>query len=90
MQMSSEDMAEKKKMVRDMCVCAGCPSYKDCSAEGGEKELGFCFPSIGKSFCIKEEKGCICPGCPVTEKMGLKHGYYCTRGSEMELLKAEE
>jgi len=42
--------------------------------------------SFGKSKCIKEEKGCVCGGCPVTMKMGLKHGYYCTKGSEKEQL----
>jgi hypothetical protein len=39
---------------------------------------------IGKSGCITEEKGCICGGCPVTNKLGLKHAYYCTKGSERE------
>ncbi|MCD4821867.1 MAG: DUF2769 domain-containing protein [Methanococcoides sp.] len=41
---------------------------------------------MGKSSCITEEKGCICGGCPVTEKLGLTHGYYCTCGSEKEQL----
>ncbi|MCK5661811.1 MAG: DUF2769 domain-containing protein, partial [Methanosarcinales archaeon] len=49
----------------------------------GEKGA-YCFPTIGKSKCITEENGCICGGCPVTEKMGLKHIYYCTKGSEKE------
>lgn len=89
MEMSSEEMEEKKKMVMSMCTCAGCPSYKDCSQEGGEKELGFCFPTIGKSNCITEEKGCICGECPVTEKMGLKNIYFCTKGSEMEQEKTK-
>ncbi len=77
-------MGQKEAMVKDMCICADCPSYLDCSEKGGSAELGFCFPTIGKSECIEEEKGCICGSCPVTEKMGLKHGYYCTRGSEKE------
>tara|TARA_Y100000310_G_C20648240_1_gene797875 strand:+ start:1712 stop:1981 length:270 start_codon:yes stop_codon:yes gene_type:complete len=87
-----EDMEEKKKQVLEMCTCAGCPSWKDCSQEsgdGGEMELGYCFPTIGKSKCITEEKGCICPSCPVTEKMGLKNQYFCTKGSEMEQEKAK-
>lgn len=73
------EMEEKKKMVLDMCTCRGCPSFQDCG-----EEIGYCFPTIGKSKCISDEKGCICGQCPVTEKMKLKHGYYCTRGSEME------
>jgi hypothetical protein len=84
MRMDPQEMEQKKQMVLQMCTCEGCPSYKDCSQEGGEKEKGFCFPTIGKSKCITEEKGCICGSCPVTAKMGLKHGYYCTRGSEKE------
>lgn len=79
MQMTPEQMEEKKKMVLSMCTCRGCPSYVDC-----QEDIGYCFPGIGKSKCIKDEKGCICADCPVTTKMGLKHGYYCTRGSEME------
>jgi len=70
-------MEEKKKMVLKLCVCSKCPSWVECGEKGG-----FCF--VGKSKCIKEEKGCICGSCPVTAKMGLKHGYYCTRGSEKE------
>ena len=69
---------EKKKM----CICAQCPSYNECAKV--KNELLFCM--IGKSQeCIKEENGCICPTCPVTAAMGLKHGYYCTKGSEKEL-----
>ncbi len=79
MEMDEQEMAEKKQMGLGMCVCSKCPSWVDCGEKGG-----FCFPAIGKSGCITEEKGCICGGCPVTEKMGLKHAYYCTKGSEAE------
>ena len=82
--MDEKEMEEKKKMVMEMCICAGCPSYKDCSLHGGENELGFCFPAVGKSGCINEEAGCTCGGCPVTEKMGLKNIYFCTKGSEKD------
>ncbi len=79
MEMTSEEMKEKKKMAIEMCVCRNCPSFVDC-----KEEIAYCFPTIGKSKCIKEEKGCICGGCPVTANLGLKHGYYCTRGSDEE------
>jgi len=72
-------MEEKRRMVLDLCVCRGCPSWVECGEEGG-----FCFPTIGRSSCIDKESGCICPSCPVTEKMNLNHDYYCTRGSEEE------
>jgi len=70
-------MENKKEMAIKMCICKNCPSYIEC-----DEEIGYCL--IGKSKCIKEEKGCICGGCPVTKEMKLKHGYYCTRGSEKE------
>ncbi|GAJ05980.1 unnamed protein product [marine sediment metagenome] len=75
----NKEMEEKKNMVINMCICKNCPSWVECNEQGG-----FCFPTIGKSKCITEEKGCICGGCPVTEKMGLKHIYFCTKGSEKE------
>ena len=67
------DEAEK------ICVCRTCPSYFDC----GER-LAFCLWESGKSKCMMIERGCICPGCPVQQQMGLLHEYYCTRGSEKE------
>ena len=79
MEMSPEEMKKKKGMAVSMCICRNCPSWVECGEQGA-----FCFPTIGKSKCIKDEKGCICGGCPVTKEMGLKHGYYCTRGSEKE------
>ncbi len=45
---------------------------------------------MGKSDKIIEEKGCICGKCPITEEMGLRWGFYCTRGSSRELWAAEK
>ena len=73
------EFKEKLPMIKDKCICKGCPSYV---AE--ETEVGFCHPLVGKSKIITEEKGCNCPTCPVYKDMGLKNGYYCTRKSEME------
>ena len=71
-------MIESRKML---CICGGCPTYTDCAREN--KELLFC--ALGKSpTCITDEVGCICPECPLTEQMGLKHQFFCTRGSEKE------
>lgn len=83
--MPPDEMEEKKKTVIELCTCPRCPSYVECDEKGG-----FCFPTIGKSGCIESEKGCICPGCPVTEKIGLKNNFYCTRGSENEQLGQSE
>lgn len=79
MEMSPEEMEEKKQMVLGMCICRGCPSWVEYDEQGG-----FCLATIGKSGCIMEEKRCICGGCPVKAKMGLKHTFFCTRGSETE------
>ncbi len=81
MEMSPEELEATKKMILEMCLCKNCPTYVDCGEPGG-----YCFVTIGKSGCISEEKGCLCPSCPVTAKMGLKHMYYCIRGSEKEQL----
>lgn len=82
--MSKASEEERKKSMmqkRAMCTCGGCPSYNDCAKDG--KELLFC--ATGKSpSCITEEKGCICPKCPVTPEMGLIKTYFCTKGSEAQ------
>ncbi len=65
--------------VKARCLCETCPS-----ALPEENETGFCQAFIGRSKIIKEEKGCDCGQCPVHQEMGLKFGYYCTRGSELE------
>lgn len=79
MEMSAEEIEKKKAMVLELCICSTCPSWVECGEKGG-----FCFHTIGKSSCIKEEKGCICGGCPVFEKMSLANIYFCTKGSEKE------
>ncbi len=73
------EFEEKMSMVKTMCICKSCRSYVP-----EETELGFCHALVGKSKIITEEKGCICPKCPVYMQMSLKNGYYCTRKSEME------
>ncbi|MFO7651741.1 MAG: DUF2769 domain-containing protein [bacterium] len=75
----------KAVFVAANCVCAKCPSYtKECA---DKKLAGFCLS--GNTEYIKEEKGCICAECPVTAKIGLKWGYYCTKGSAKEFMEKE-
>ena len=75
---------ERNQMLDRMkkeCICTDCPSYNDCAKMNGE--LLFC--SIGKSpNCIIDEKGCICPECPIAKRLELENVYFCTRGSERE------
>jgi len=63
-----------EKNLQDQCICAMCPSYVNCG-----EPLGYCLPDVGISKCIKSEVGCVCPGCPVFEKMGFDREYYCIR-----------
>jgi len=88
-----EEMAQKmagmpedelKKTVSSLiarCICGKCPTYNDCMK--GKKEALFC--ALGKSACAAVKKACLCPTCPVTPALGLKHGYYCLKGSEKEI-----
>jgi len=77
--MDKDEQSKKIGSMKDMCICPKCPSYTSCAKNA--KELLFC--ATGKSFmCIDQEKGCICPGCPVTKQLGLKNKFFCTKGSE--------
>ena len=64
-----------------VCICRMCPSFVDC-----KEEIAYCLAVAGKSTCITDEQGCLCPGCPVLEEGGFTHVYFCTRGSETEQL----
>ncbi|MHA1785920.1 MAG: DUF2769 domain-containing protein [Candidatus Helarchaeota archaeon] len=84
--MTEKQKRESLEQVKFTCkdYCGNCPSYKGT----GESNLGFC--STGKSSIIKEEKGCLCGQCPISKTMSLRWGYYCIRGSAMELSNAEK
>jgi hypothetical protein len=79
MDMSEEEQMERIEELKPLCTCPDCPSYNQCAAD--QNELVFC--ALGASdTCITDEKACICPGCPVTDQMGLKNIYFCTRDTE--------
>jgi len=78
---------QKAEYVAANCICATCPSFlKEECLKAGEKGA-YCL--AGKSKVITKENGCVCADCPVTKKMALKWGYYCTRGSAAEMAAAE-
>ena len=79
--MKPAEAKTKMKELKEACDCPTCPSYNRCSKV--DEELLFCF--AGKSSCITDDKGCLCPSCPITHMQGLKHQYYCLRGSEMQM-----
>jgi hypothetical protein len=81
LEMTKEEYAKKVKENKTVCICPNCPTYNECAEK--RDEVLFCI--LGKSQqCIIEEQGCICPACPMTEKMGLENEYYCIRGTENE------
>jgi len=69
---------ERNEAAR-LCVCRMCPSFVDC-----KEEIAYCMEVTTKSGCISKEKGCLCPGCPVQDREGFRHVYYCIRGSAKE------
>lgn len=74
--------SEKTKTVgnlKSMCICPDCPTYTDCAKLADERL--FCWFG-GSKNCISKEIDCLCPSCPVASEMGLKHDFFCTRGSE--------
>jgi hypothetical protein len=73
---AAKRIAEIKKTCRE--YCGECPTY----AGMGEKDFGFCMS--GKSRVIREENGCMCPGCPVTSELSLRWESYCIRGNAKE------
>ena len=76
-------MTMDRSTATGLCQCEMCPSFVDCG-----ETIAFCIGATGKSACIREEQGCLCPGCPVQEKEGFSHVYYCTRGTETSQLAA--
>ena len=65
--------------LRELCICPQCPTYNSCA--GDAKELLYCV--YGISFrCLTEDLGCICPTCPVVDKIGLVQLTFCLLGSE--------
>lgn len=70
-----------KEEFLNKCVCETCPTYIDCSKQTPTVKA-FCYPTIGKSTCITQQKGCMCGACRIKQKMKLKHFYFCILGSE--------
>jgi hypothetical protein len=76
---SHKDLEMAGAKYKGMCNCPGCPTHNNCAKNA--KELLFCI--TGKSFmCISEDKGCMCPKCPVAAEFGLKYKSFCLIGAE--------
>jgi hypothetical protein len=68
---------------RAKCNCERCPTYTDCSLQ--KAELLFCMTA--KTECHVEQRGCICPTCPVHRANDFLMKYYCMNGTETEQRK---
>ena len=87
-------MVDKTRKNLLQCSCKFCPSYSlGCLLKatpsmtkvfltGMEKEthVESLFCAFEPSTCIKQKKGCKCPGCPVHKKYNLDKIYYCLGG----------
>ena len=77
--MPEPEMMKAVEAEKAKCICGNCPTYTKCANKAGESF--FC--ASGKSFmCVNDDKGCICPTCPVTSDLGLRYTSYCLKGSE--------
>jgi hypothetical protein len=82
MKMTPQEGMKTLQAEMTKCICGQCPSYTTAAGASGE---GF-FCGTGKSFRhITTEVNCICGRCPVKSDLGLKYGFFCTRGSEKAL-----
>jgi len=63
--------------AEEICICPECPSYVNC-----REHVAFCLSESGQSACIQQQRGCICNGCPVHDRLDFRYGYYCLEGSE--------
>ena len=79
--MPEDELKETVTSLMARCICGNCPTYGECMK--GRRETLFC--ALGKTACPAARKACLCPACSVTPAMGLKHGFYCLRGSEKEI-----
>lgn len=73
----------ERSEAEEICLCPECPTYVSCG-----EPVAFCLAPQGKSSCIEKEKGCLCNGCPVHDRLKFRYGYYCTHGSEQAQLGA--
>jgi hypothetical protein len=91
---------EKRKINLMRCRCKFCPSYPfGCLLKAAPKmtkvflipngpkkethvESLFC--AFEPSNCVKEKKGCNCPGCPVFKKYQLDKNYFCLGGASLD------
>jgi hypothetical protein len=76
---SGPEQAIAISSMKKVCTCPRCPTHTAC-AKNAQENL-FCI--MGRSFhCISDNKGCLCPVCPLYPQLGLSADTYCLRGAE--------
>jgi len=63
MEITPEEMAEKKKMVISMCICRGCPSFVEC-----DEEIGFCFPTLVRATVSPRRRDALVADAPSIQR----------------------
>jgi len=69
---------EREEWAKENCICGTCPTYVN-----EEQQCAFCWPTVGRSDIIGEERNCYCGQCPVFNMSDWRFAYYCTRDSEI-------
>ncbi len=78
---SGRDRARVITPLKTLCNCPQCPTHTECA----KKAMETLFCVTGRSFiCMSEDRGCLCPVCPVASQLGLTRDFFCLRGSEAE------
>ncbi len=86
-------LVDRTKENLERCKCLSCPSYTlGCKVknvpvnlfkmmEDLDKVEHFeqMFCAFEKSHCIDEDRGCLCPECPVHAEYNLNRDDYCLR-----------
>jgi len=79
---SGPEQAIAISSMKKVCTCPRCPTHTTC-AKNAQENL-FCI--MGRSFhCISDNKGCLCPVCPLFLQLGLSADAYCLRGAELSV-----
>jgi len=80
--LKKEERWKQYDSIKEACLCSSCPSFTGSAEKNGETL--YCL--LGMSFgCIRDDRGCICPGCPIYIEHGMMKKDFCMKGSEKDL-----
>lgn len=80
--LKKEERWKRYDSIKEACLCSSCPSFTGSAEKNGE--ILYCL--LGMSFGrIRDDRGCICPGCPIYIEHGMMKKDFCMKGSEKDL-----